>query len=161
MTQLHITVLNTSNFILNFQRKGNARSVVHFDGVVPKATPCVAYAPIDVDEQVGIMVDGSLEAYKLENFVECLNVWLLMNMALASSPHFVREHMTSVMVSGTARRNVARTNTITCTQPQPRALESRLNFKFGFNSGFRGARVFLYTIRALSQQRRTSTELND
>ena len=40
----------------NFELEGSARSVVH-EGVLPEAAPCVAYAPVDLDGQVGIVVD--------------------------------------------------------------------------------------------------------
>ena len=42
-----------------------ARSVVQFEGVLPEAAPCVAYAPFDLDGQVGIVVDVSPKVYKL------------------------------------------------------------------------------------------------
>ena len=45
----------------DFELEGNARSVVQFEGVLPKAAPCVAYAPIDLDGQVGIVVGVPLE----------------------------------------------------------------------------------------------------
>ena len=34
---------------------------MQFKDVLPEAAPCVAYAPVDLDEQVGIMVDVSPE----------------------------------------------------------------------------------------------------
>ena len=37
--------------------EGSARSVVQFEGVLPEAAPCVAYAPVDLDGRVGIVVD--------------------------------------------------------------------------------------------------------
>ena len=40
-----------------FELEGSARSFVQFKGVLPEATPCVAYALVDLDEQVGIVVD--------------------------------------------------------------------------------------------------------
>ena len=36
---------------------GSARSVVQFERELPEATSCDAYAPIDLDEQGGIVVD--------------------------------------------------------------------------------------------------------
>ena len=48
-----------------FELEGNARSVVQFeDNILPKAAPCVAYAPVDIDGQVGIVVDVPPEVYK-------------------------------------------------------------------------------------------------
>ena len=38
-------------------------------GVVPKVAPCVAYAPVDFDGQVGIVVDVPPEVYKLVRLV--------------------------------------------------------------------------------------------
>ena len=35
--------------------------MVQFEGVLPEAAPCVAYAPVDLDGQVGILVDVSPE----------------------------------------------------------------------------------------------------
>ena len=40
-----------------FEFEGSARSVVQFEGIPPEATPCVAYVPVDLDGQVGIVVD--------------------------------------------------------------------------------------------------------
>ena len=39
--------------------------MVQFEGVLPEATPYVAYASVDLDGQVGILVDVSPEVYKL------------------------------------------------------------------------------------------------
>ena len=36
----------------DFEVEGSARSVVRFEGVLPEASPCVGYAPIDPDRQV-------------------------------------------------------------------------------------------------------------
>ena len=46
-----------------FELEGSARSVVQSEGVLPKATPCVAYASVDLDGQVGIVVDVPPEIY--------------------------------------------------------------------------------------------------
>ena len=40
-----------------FELEGSARSVVQFEGMLPEAAPCVAYAPIDLDGQISIVVD--------------------------------------------------------------------------------------------------------
>ena len=53
----------------DFELEGRARSVVQFEGVLPEAAPCVKYAPVDLDGQVGIMVDVSPEVYKLVRLV--------------------------------------------------------------------------------------------
>ena len=49
----------------DFELEGGARSVVQFEGVLPEAISCVAYASIDLDGQVGIVVDIPPEAYEL------------------------------------------------------------------------------------------------
>ena len=53
----------------DFELDGGARSVVQFEGVPPEATPCVAYAPIDLDEQVSIVIDVPPEVYELVRLV--------------------------------------------------------------------------------------------
>ena len=53
----------------DFDLEGSARSVVQFEGVLPEAAPCVAYAPIDLDLQVGIVVDVLPEVYELLRLV--------------------------------------------------------------------------------------------
>ena len=53
----------------DFELEESARSVVQFEGVLPEAVPCVAYAPINLDGQVGIVVDAPPEAYKLVRLV--------------------------------------------------------------------------------------------
>ena len=45
--------------------EGNARSVVQFKGILPEDALCVAYAPLDLGEQVGIVVDVPPEVYEL------------------------------------------------------------------------------------------------
>ena len=52
-----------------FELEGSTRSVVQFEGVLPEAAPCVAYAPTDLDRQVGIVVDVPPEVYKLVRLV--------------------------------------------------------------------------------------------
>ena len=49
----------------DFELEGSARSVVQLEGVLPEASPCVAYAPVDFDGHVGVVVDVSPEVYKL------------------------------------------------------------------------------------------------
>ena len=41
----------------DFELEGSARSVVQFEGVLPEAAPCIAYAPVDLDGQAGIVID--------------------------------------------------------------------------------------------------------
>ena len=40
----------------HFELEGSARSVVQFEGIHPKAVPCVAYARVDFDGQIGVVV---------------------------------------------------------------------------------------------------------
>ena len=49
--------------------EGSARSVVQFEDVLPEAAPCVAYATVDLEGQVGILVDVAPEVYKLVRLV--------------------------------------------------------------------------------------------
>ena len=49
----------------DFELEGSVRLVVQFECILPEAGPCVAYAPIDLDGQVGILVDVPPEVYKL------------------------------------------------------------------------------------------------
>ena len=47
-----------------FELEGTARSVVQFEGVLPEAAPsCVAYARVDLDGRVGIVVDVPPKLY--------------------------------------------------------------------------------------------------
>ena len=47
----------------------SARSVAQFEGVLPEAAPCVAYALVDLDGQVVIVVDVPPEVYELVRLV--------------------------------------------------------------------------------------------
>ena len=49
----------------DFELEGSARSVVQFKGALPEAAPWIAYAPINLDGQVGIVVDVPHEVYEL------------------------------------------------------------------------------------------------
>ena len=53
----------------HFELEGSARSVLQFEGVLPEAAPCVAYAPIALDGQVGVRVDVPPEVYELTRLV--------------------------------------------------------------------------------------------
>ena len=53
----------------DFELEGSTRPVVQFEGVLPKAAPCVAYASIDLDGKVGIVVDVPPEVYELFRLV--------------------------------------------------------------------------------------------
>ena len=81
-------------------------------GVVPKVAPCVAYAPVDFDGQVGIVVDVPPEVYKL---VRPLYTWpaaSALKMAVDSGIPFARKYMISVLASDTVKPNAAHTTTI-------------------------------------------------
>ena len=96
-----------------FELEGSARSVLWFEGVLPEAAPCVAYAPVDLDGSVGIVVDVSREVYKLVRQVVHLAAASTLNVAVDSGIPFARKHMISVLASDTARPNAAHTTTIT------------------------------------------------
>ena len=53
----------------DFELEGSARSVVQFDDVLPEAAPCLAYAPVDFDGPVGIVVDVPHEVYELVRWI--------------------------------------------------------------------------------------------
>ena len=53
----------------DFELDGSIRSVVQFESVLPEAAPCVAFAPIDLDGQIGIVVDVPPEVYELVRLV--------------------------------------------------------------------------------------------
>ena len=55
----------------DFELEGSARSVVQFEGVLPEAAPCIAYAPVDLDGQAGIVIDVPP---RYNSFV-CLHTW--------------------------------------------------------------------------------------
>ena len=88
-----------------------ARSVVQFEGILPEAAPGVAYAPVDLDGQVGVVVDVPSEVYELVRLFVYLASTL--NAAVVSSIPLVRKHMISVLASETVKPNVAHTVTIT------------------------------------------------
>ena len=53
----------------DFDLKGSARSVVQLEGVLSKAASYVTHALVDLDGQVGIVVDVPPEVYKLVRLV--------------------------------------------------------------------------------------------
>ena len=57
MTQPYSIVSTTLALSIRVLRlRENARSVVRFEGVLTEAALCVAYAPVDLDGQIGIVV---------------------------------------------------------------------------------------------------------
>ena len=96
----------------DFDFEGSARSVVQFEGVLPEAAPCVAYAPVDLDGQVGILVDVSPEVYKLIRLVVHLTRCFYAECGGGGIP-FARKHIISVLASDMVRPNAAHTTTIT------------------------------------------------
>ena len=110
MTQLYSIVSSTSTRSIRILLEGSARSVVQFEGVLPGAAPCVVYAPVDLDGQVGIVVDVPLEVHKLVRLVVHLVRCL---MAVDSGIPFARKHMISVLAADTVRPKAAHTTTIT------------------------------------------------
>ena len=53
----------------DFELEGSARSVIQFEGVLQEATTCVAYASVDLNGQVGVIVDVPPEVYELVRLV--------------------------------------------------------------------------------------------
>ena len=107
-------IINLGSEHLGFELEGSARSVVMFESVLPEAAPCVAYALIDLDEQVGILWFTFPPRYTYSF------VWLytrtsasMLNMAVDSGIPFVHKHMISVLASDTVRSNAGHTTTIT------------------------------------------------
>ena len=49
----------------DLELEGGARSVVQFEGTLPEAAPGVAYAPVDFDRQVGVVVDVPPKVYDI------------------------------------------------------------------------------------------------
>ena len=64
------------SFPPDFEHEGSARSVVQFEGVLSEAAPCVAYTPVDLDRQVGILVDVPPEVYELVRLAVHLTSYL-------------------------------------------------------------------------------------
>ena len=98
---------------LEFELEGGARSVVEFEGVLPEAAPCVAYALVDLDGQVGTVVDVP------PRYTASL-VWLFtwsaastLIMAVDSVIPLVCKDIISVLDSDTLRLNVVHMTTIT------------------------------------------------
>ena len=54
---------------MEFELEGSARSVVYFEGVLPEAALYVAYAPLDLDRQVSIVVEVAPESNELVRLV--------------------------------------------------------------------------------------------
>ena len=97
----------------DFELEGGTLSVVQFEGILPEAAPCVAYAPIDLDGQVNIVVDVPP---RYTNSFVWLYTWpaaSTLNMAVDSGIPFVLKHMISVFAPDTVRPNAAHTTTIT------------------------------------------------
>ena len=51
-----------------------ARLVVQFEGIRPGTVPRVAYAPVDLDGQVGVVVDVPPEVYEIVRLLHRLLV---------------------------------------------------------------------------------------
>ena len=96
-----------------FELKGSARAVVQFEGVLPEAETCVAYATIDLDGQAAVMVDVPPDVYELVRLVLTWPAASTLNMVMASGIRFVHKHMISVFASDTVRLDAAHTTMIT------------------------------------------------
>ena len=53
----------------DFELEGSARSVVQFEGILPEAAPCVAYARVNLNGQVTVGISVPPEVYKLARLV--------------------------------------------------------------------------------------------
>ena len=97
----------------DLELEGNARSIIQSEGVLPKAAPCVAFTPIDLDGQVDIVFDVPP---RYTNSFVWLYTWSIaysLNVAVDSGIPFVRKQMISVSAFDTVRPNAAHTTTIT------------------------------------------------
>ena len=56
----------------DFELEGSTRSVVQLEGVLPEPALCVAYAPVDLDSQVGVVVDVPPEVCEFVRLVVLL-----------------------------------------------------------------------------------------
>ena len=99
----------------DFELEGSARSIIQFEGILPGAAPCIAYAPIDLGGHVSIVVDVPPEVYKLVRLVVHLARCLYADCGGGLRPPFVRKDMISVLASDTVRPNAAHTATTTPT----------------------------------------------
>ena len=52
-----------------FKLEGPARSFVQSESVLPKAASCVKCVPVDLDVQIGVIVDVSPEVHELVRMV--------------------------------------------------------------------------------------------
>ena len=98
---------------LEFELEGSARLVVRFESLLPKNAPCVACAPIDLDGQVGIVVNVPPRCTNLFIWLYTWPAASTLNMAVDSGIHFVHKHTISVLASDTVRLNAAHATTIT------------------------------------------------
>ena len=53
----------------DFEVEGSARSVVRFEGVLPEASSCLGYAPIDPDRQVSIVLSTKIVKSNSKHFL--------------------------------------------------------------------------------------------
>ena len=96
-----------------FELEGSARSVVQLEGVLPEVALCAAYTPIDLDGQVGIVVDIP-QSIQTRSF-GCIHLdhFLFAECGGGLRIPFVRKHMISVLASDTVRPNAPHKPTIT------------------------------------------------
>ena len=83
-------------------------------GVLPEAAPCVAYVPVDLDGQIGVVVVEDPPGIRTRSFGGTSG-WLPLRWIWwvpPASPSCVK-HMISLLASDTVRPNAAHTTTIT------------------------------------------------
>ena len=97
----------------DFELERSARSALQFAGVFPEAALSGAYAPVDLDGQVSVVVVVPPEVSELVRLVEIWSAASTLKMAVDSGIPFVPKHMIPVLASDTVRPNAAHTTTIT------------------------------------------------
>ena len=97
----------------DLELEGDARSVVQFEGILRGAAPGVAYAPVDLDGQVGVVVDVPPEVYENVHLFVYLVGSLDAECGGGIRHPLVRKHIISVLASETFRPKAAHTVTIT------------------------------------------------
>ena len=86
---------------------------LELEGILPETAPRVAYAPIDLDGQVRVVVDVPPEVYEIVRLLVYLPGSLDAESESGIQHPLVRKHMISVLASETVRPNAAHTVTIT------------------------------------------------
>ena len=97
----------------DLELEGGARSVVQFEGILPEAAPGVAYAPVDLDGHIGVVVDVPPEVYEIVNLLVYLAGSLDAECGGGIRYPPCAQTLISVLASETVRPNVTHTAMIT------------------------------------------------